>query len=50
MTGPRLRLKDEGGRMKDDLLGFNLKSEVILPRSSLILGRVSGRSSFHVHP
>jgi hypothetical protein len=30
--------KDEGGRMKDDLLGVDLKNRVILPRSSFILG------------
>ena len=32
--------KDEGGRMKDDPLDVGLKNQVILPRSSFILGRL----------
>ena len=50
MTRSGFRPKDEGGRMKDDPLGSELKTQFILPRSSFILGAeplvILPRSSF----
>jgi len=36
MTRGGFRLKDEGGRIKDDPLDVGLKDQVILPRSSFM--------------